>query len=691
MGLGFLVPAFLAGLAALLVPVILHLRHREWERPLRFPSLMFLRRIPIRTARRRRITDWLLLLIRAGVFALLVAAFARPFFRKTAVTPGAVPARAVVVLLDRSMSMGHREVWPAALDSARALLAGLRAEDRSAVVLFDEETEVVQPLTSDRGAALAAINAAKPVARGTRYAAALRAARQVLATARDVTGEILVVTDLQRSGLTGLAGLELPADVPVRAVLVRPSSRANVALIGAEVQRVASGGRSQLLVAARLVSRELGSPRRATLSLSVNGRSAGSREVTLLPDGPLTASFDPIPLAAGRARAELSVTPDGLSADDSFRFVVPAEQALRVVMVTPPGARSDETLFLERALAIGREPRFALESRASLDPRALRGAAIVLLLDTPIPSGATGAALEQWVQEGGGLLVAAGQRLASRGAGGPAALSTGMLRGSVERLSDRGGTFGEISLDHPIFAPFKEGGGAALGSARFLRYPRVDPSEGTEVLARFDDGAPALLERGHGSGRVLLLTVPLDGLTGDFPLQPAYLPFLRRLAIHAAGHQAAPLWRTTGETGIVPVGVHDAVIATPGGELLRPASDSAPCTVVLTDAGFYQVFEGRATGEPRDVFAANPPAAESDLTPADPRELLLGVRRGDSTAAATAQATPAPAERESRQRVWRLLLILAGVLLLAETIVANRGWRGTATHVAAAPPERDNP
>src|SRR6185503_7602305 len=77
-GLGFLVPAFLAGFAALLVPLLIHLRHREWEKPRRFPSLMFLRRIPIRTARRRRITDWLLLLLRAAVFAALVAAFARP-------------------------------------------------------------------------------------------------------------------------------------------------------------------------------------------------------------------------------------------------------------------------------------------------------------------------------------------------------------------------------------------------------------------------------------------------------------------------------------------------------------------------------------------------------------------------------------------------------------------------------------
>jgi hypothetical protein len=416
----------------------------------------------------------------------------------------------------------------------------------------------------------------------------------------------------------------------------------------------------------------------------VNGRAAGSREINLPPDGLVTATFDPVPLAAGRARAELSLTPDALAADDRFRFVVPAEQALRVLLIAPADRRGDETLFLERALSIGREPRIALERRSTLDSRALRGAAVVLLFDTPVPSGGA-EALERWVREGGGLVVAAGARLAAHP--GSSLLLPATLRGTIDRLSGLGGggSFGEVSLDHPIFAPFKEGGGAALGAARFLRYPRLEPiaatgaepGAGSEILARFDDGAPALLEQARGRGRVLLLAVPLDGLSGDFPLQPAYLPFLRRLVSYAAGHQTAPLWRTTGETGIVPAGLLDPVIATPGGALLRLASDSGPCTVVLADAGFYDVYASRAGGDPLEVVAVNPPPAESDLTPADPRELLLGVKRSDSTAASTL-APPSAAEHEGRQRLWRLLLLLAAVLLVLETIVANRGWRGTA-------------
>jgi hypothetical protein len=215
----------------------------------------------------------------------------------------------------------------------------------------------------------------------------------------------------------------------------------------------------------------------------------------------------------------------------------------------------------------------------------------------------------------------------------------------------------------------------------------VTPDSGALVLARFDDGSALLTERAVGSGRSLLLAAPLDALAGDFPLQPAFLPFLRRLMLHVAGYEPPAPWRGAGEVGALPEGLREPVVATPGGALLRLPADTGSRAVALQEAGFYDIYEGRAAGEPVLSLAVNPPAQESDLTPADSRELLLGVRRGDSTSAA-AQAPPPPAEREGRQRLWRLLLAAAAALLIAEMIVANRGWRGTASPILPASPER---
>ena len=177
--MGFLVPAFLAGLAAVVMPIVLHLRHRDKDTPHRFPSLMFVERLPIRTAQRRRITDWPLLLLRALAIVLLVLAFARPLWSRPGVTQASVSDRTVIVLLDRSMSMGHTGVWSRALSEARGAIAGLGATDRVALVLFDDEAEIAQPLTTDKNLAIAALANAKTSTAATRYAAGLRAARSL--------------------------------------------------------------------------------------------------------------------------------------------------------------------------------------------------------------------------------------------------------------------------------------------------------------------------------------------------------------------------------------------------------------------------------------------------------------------------------------------------------------------------------
>ena len=81
----FLAPLFFIALAGLAIPVLLHLTQREKKQIMPFPSLMFLRKIPNQTVKRRAIRHWPLLLLRIAAFALLALAFARPFLRRGAI------------------------------------------------------------------------------------------------------------------------------------------------------------------------------------------------------------------------------------------------------------------------------------------------------------------------------------------------------------------------------------------------------------------------------------------------------------------------------------------------------------------------------------------------------------------------------------------------------------------------------
>jgi hypothetical protein len=108
--------------------------------------------------------------------------------------------------------------------------------------------------------------------------------------------------------------------------------------------------------------------------------------------------------------------------------------------------------------------------------------------------------------------------------------------------------------------------------------------------------------------------------------------------------------------------------------------------VILQQVGVYAAYEGRVDGSPRARVAVNVPAAESELVTAGAGELLLGVgESADSTLRGVTAATTI--EIESRQRAWKWLVLLAAMLLLAETVIASRGWRGRARRATVVHPE----
>ena len=140
--MNFLTPWFLVGVSALAIPVLIHLIQRERKRVVVFPSLMFLRRIPYQSVRRRSIRHWFLLLLRAAAILLIVAAFARPFIPQGALAIAASDgAREVVVLLDQSASMGYGDQFQRARDAARQAVEGLGGEDKATLVLFAKNAE----------------------------------------------------------------------------------------------------------------------------------------------------------------------------------------------------------------------------------------------------------------------------------------------------------------------------------------------------------------------------------------------------------------------------------------------------------------------------------------------------------------------------------------------------------------------
>lgn len=678
MPLAFLVPLFLAGLAALAIPLVVHLRHRERREPVRFPSLMFLRRIPFREARRQQIHHWPLFLLRLLAVALLALAFARPFTPQGGATVAGADAdrREVVILLDRSASMNAADRWARARDSARAVIAALEPDDRVSLLLFDAAPEAAAGPTTDHALVSAALDAAVPSARGTRYAVALRAARDLLAGSERPRRALVLITDFQRAGWQGEVIEPLPVGTTYRPVDVSGGMASNAGFAGVELQEEGNTGRSAVLVTVRLAS-DSATPG-ATVSLGVDGRPA--------PPAPAggtrgAVTFGPVILGDGPARGVAVRAAGGaLAADDTLRFVANPPRPVRVLLVDGGDGGS---AFADRALSISAAPRVQVIRRtAPLRIADLAAADVVFLHDAPPQGGAAGDRLRQFVEAGGGLVVVLGNATARLPEW------TGLRIGPIAEPVTL--TFGALRRDHPVFEPFAAPGAGDFGAVHVLRY-RAVTGDSLEVPARYSDGAPALLERDVGRGRLLLLTAALDNVWSDLPLQPVFLPLVHQLVLHAARHVERPASHLVGQVATLGLdqlaGNEAVVVVSPSGQRSRRELTGRPLALSLEEAGFYEIREARAGGGVLALVAANVDPEEARLAPMDPSDLGIAAGAVDSAtaAAALAEVTSDP-ERERRQGFWWFLLVAVALALIVETLVAGRirGYVRTMTPATGA-------
>ncbi|HUQ89481.1 MAG TPA: BatA and WFA domain-containing protein [Vicinamibacterales bacterium] len=694
--MSFLTPLFLLGLAALAVPVLIHLTQRERKSVVEFPSLMFLRKIPYESVQRRRIRDWLLLAMRLGAIALIVLAFARPFLRGSQVAAAAGGARDIVVLLDRSYSMGYGDSWTRAQRAAAAALESATPADRISLVLFADTAEVALRSTPDRSRAVAEINAATPGPGSTKYAPALKLAGSLLAESLLPRKEIIIVSDFQRGGWQPDDTLRMPGGTTITTAVVEGAQGANLALTPVALLRSREAGQPErVTVTAGMINRTATAANDVTIQLEIDGRVVQDLKISAAPNASATVSFAPLTITAPNTRAvvRLGASPqaavDALTRDNVFNFTITPAAPVPVLAVSQGSA--DGTLYLARALSIGESPRFAasMQSPEALT-ESMNRARVIILNDLAIGDAAA-AKLVTFVEGGGGLMIAMGPRTswpASRAAWLPASIGPPVdrTRGAA-RLSG-------MDYGHAIFEPFRAPRSGDFSTARFYSYRALGAAKDASVLARFDTGEPALVERAAGRGRVLLYASTLDLSWNDLALKPMFLPFVHQLGRHLSGFREQPSWLTIGQvldidaaevaagatSGSAIRGAEGRAILTPSGQrrdlpvpVAAPGATAPPAAALeLNEQGFYEIRGSGRDAGPMIVAASNVSLAESNLDRMDPKELVAAMTGNGATGSTPSQDVLPDEAQELAQRVWWYLLFAGILLLIAETVLAHR-------------------
>ena len=682
--MNLLTPAFLIGLAALAVPLLIHLIRREKQDAVEFPSLMFLSRIPQPTVKRRVIRNWWLFALRCLALILLVSAFARPFMTQPPeAVMSAAAAREVVILLDRSYSMGYGERWERARAAARETIDALGAADRASVVFFDVTARAATQPTNEKVRLRNAVDSARVGHLVTRIAPALKLAHSILSASELARHEVVLISDFQRSGWDGAAGVQLPPGAVLRTVSVADAAAANIVVSRVTLERARVAGRERVTPVVQIANRGAAA-QRVNIAFEADGRLLQTSVTDLEPNGVRSVELQPMTLGDEPMRATVRAGEDALPVDNAFHFLLAPDPALRVLIVEPQGR--DAALYVRRALELGDDPPIEVTMKRDGMPAQaeLARAHVIIFNDVVPPDGDAGRRISEWVRAGGGVVLALGDRGADAGWGSVARELAGGTPGRVlDRMEAGGAQLGYLDYSHPVLEVFRAPRAGSFAAARFYRYRPVpaadaralatDSARAVSVLARFDDGAAALVERPVGAGRVLVWGSTLDAAWSNLAVQPVFLPLMHQMVRRAASVSPAHAWTTAGQ--VVDLGGAEnaaLIVTTPGGRRVEmPAGTSL---LTLDEQGFYHVREARAQGAER-TYAVNVDVSESELTPVDPAEITAAVATPAAERRSSGSRILAPAEQEARQKLWWWLLLVVLALLTAEAVFANRRTR----------------
>jgi hypothetical protein len=707
MGLTFLHPAFLLGALATAVPIVIHLIYRRRALVHRFPAVRFLLLADKRTARKFRIHQWLLLLLRVLAILLLALILARPRLVGEAAHAAAVlPAQAMIIMVDNSLSMHYRDGQESRLQRAKVLagrlLQGLRQQDSVAVFpLLPSEAESGETAffsndvvtLRDHIAAIEASHAAVDMT------AAFQRAFTLLQGATATRRRIVLLADFTVHGwedfhLSRLA--VVPEQVELHFVRLGSAQRdANLLVEGVRIVEKPFIEHTPLDVSVLIRNRSAASVRNLRVDLWLEHTKIGEQLVDLAPDEQVTVPFRMMAPAAGVHWGEVRLESDLFADDDRWYYALRTVAPVRVLVVDgDPGTSlyDSEIFYLLSALQPAgtlRRPLFYPKPVPweGLEQERLNEYQIVLLCNLEAIGPQLRRRLYQFVVDGGGVIFFAGDRVdASRYNAmfyhSDTPLLPLPLAAPAASPPDQALSIGSIHSAHEALTVFAAEE-ALLQRSKFYRtMPMSHQPEMTNVqtLLTLQHGAILLADKPLGRGRVLFFATSADRDWTDLPTRTAYVPLLHGILGYVANLAAAAQRPATtmptpvllpGQTADLDTAV---TLFTPDGHERHSRYTTDGTQVVARFAAYTipGIYRLQGPGG-RDFLAVNATRTESNLeklqfadlrTKFQPLSLHL---EEESTLDRAADSNPLPMKELSA-----IFMLAFVTVLMAENVYANR-------------------
>jgi hypothetical protein len=697
--MNFLAPWFLLGGLAIAGPILFHLIRRAARERMPFSSLMFLRPTAPRVTRRRKLEHFWLLLLRCLALVLLATGFARPFFSKDITSPTlSGEARQMVLLVDTSASMRREGLWNKAQSVAKSYLGKATPADQFAIMTFDRQPRTLVSFAEwsswavDQRSGLARqrLAAVNPGWMSTQLGLALTSAAEQMmndaASAKPAARrEVILISDLQEGAkLDGLQGHDWPTGVKVSVERVEPSHKGNAGLEIVAAVNAKTGAEDAIHV--RVANSRDSSREKFQLAWAAeNGGGSVPMEIYLPPGQ--ARSFIAPKLPAARTFAQLRLSGEEESFDNTSYYVAPEFERATIAWFGTESVNDPEKLryYIERVFPEGPSQSVQVMrpyTNSAFSPDMLNRAAFAVIADKLAPQEV--APLRDWLARGKtALLVLTDAQMSPT-----LTAIAGLPEVQLTEITNNFALLGEVDFAHPIFAPFADPRFSDFTHIHFWKHYRWEIPSGApaHVLAKFDDGSPALVQLTVGKGNLLVLASGWNPGDSQFAVSSKFPPLMQRMLDWSGADAPVRFQFLTGEaipasTSVPPSGSGIAagspVVPTvewqkPDGKKVTLSAD-AP----FTDTDLPGIYTATIGGK-QHRSAVNLSLDESRTAAIAPDELArLGVplQLAPEISAAQLQVQQRhlqQAELENRQKLWRWLI--AGVLAITLGEIMLGGW-----------------
>lgn len=666
--MSFLYPIFLLAGIALVIPVLIHLFNLRRYKTVLFPHTRFLKNIQTRSRKQRQVRYKWLLLIRLLLLALLVLAFAQPFF------PGAVQEdrsnRLQVIYLDNSQSMSVQEGQQRLLDIARnAIRQQLQGQSADTRFLL---------LTNDRVASYRPAQAEKirHLLEETDLSSLHRTPEQILAIVQNIIhnegaagADLYYYSDFQQTTFAPVQDTSLLRQVRIYGIPVQAATVHHLFIDTAWMASPAlEPGRDNQIV---VRTRKQGSLQEGAqvLQLDINGqvKSAVSLE---FPDG-ITERLDTLAFRindAGWQQITLTVNDHAVRFDDTFRITARTLPGLSVLALNegPPNP------YIQAAFHASQGFRLT-QTDIQSPPEQLQDYNLIILNNIKRLNSRLAATLADALQQGKSICIFPGRTenfdALNEGLRMLADIEITALDTAVQTVSElQQGS----DLVKDIFERIPEN--VQLPVVNWHYIIRNGLNANRQSVMNFRNGDPFLARYTPARGHLYVSATAADLFSGNFTGSYFFVPFLYQMGMQSGSEMIYAITAGQQQPVYVPIsnaGERNIVHLYGNGTDAIPPQRAAHAGLyiytdrVATTPGFYTLA---APGSDTAQIALNADRKESALSVwplADLKKQWPQINWLQPAHMNDIQS----AEDSSRFPLWKVCITLALLMLLAETLL----------------------